>query len=207
MSSEHGLVPTGAARGLRRGLVPLARALGALGLSPNAVTILGLLLTLAGAALLASAGPLAALPVLVAGALADAVDGTLARLAHRETVFGGFLDSTLDRVSDAAPFAAAAVIATRDGDTALALVAVWAIVSSFLVSYVRAKAESLGLAATVGAAPREARLVVLVLGIGLWAASANQVFFTISIALTAILATITAVQRVAHVARQRPANP
>lgn len=207
MSNRHGLVPDAAARGLRDRLVPLARALGALGLTPNGVTVLGLLLTVGGAALLVAAGPFAALAPLVGGALADAVDGILARLSGRETVFGSFLDSTLDRVSDAAPFGAAALIAARDADAVLALVAVWALVASFLVSYARAKAESLGVAATVGVAPREARIVIVVLGIALWGVSSNAGFFTISIALTAILATVTVVQRVAHVARQRGTNP
>lgn len=201
MSSGQGF-PDAAARGVRSGLVPLARALGALGLTPNAVTALGVVLTLAGAAILVTAGPVPALLPLVAGALADAVDGTLARLSGRVSVFGGFLDSTLDRVSDAAPFGAAAVMATRQADAGLALVAVWAIVASFLVSYVRAKAESLGLAATVGAAPREARIVLIIGGVALWGLTADPVFFTGSIALTASLATVTVVQRVAHVARQ-----
>ncbi len=202
---DRGIVPDVVARRARGGLVPLARALQAIGLTPNAVTVLGFLLSLLGAALLVTTGPVVAFLPLAAGMLADAVDGTLARLSGRATVFGSFLDSTLDRVSDAAPFAAAALIAARDSDTAVALVALWAIVASFLVSYVRAKAESLGLEATVGIAPREARTVLLLLGIALWATTAERAFFTYAIALTAILATVTIAQRVVHVARH--ANP
>jgi CDP-diacylglycerol--glycerol-3-phosphate 3-phosphatidyltransferase len=73
--------------------------------------------------------------------------------------------------------------------------------ASFLVSYMRAKAESLGIAATVGPAPREARLVVLLIGIAAWAGLGSLVAFTAAVVLVAILAAITLVQRVAVVAR------
>ncbi len=183
--------------------MPLARGLAALGVTPNAVTVAGVLVTLGGAAILVGWGPLPALVPLALGALADAVDGTLARLAGRQSVFGNFLDSTLDRVSDAAPYAAAALVGVRESDPAIAPLALWAIVASFLVSYTRAKAESLGLEASVGVAPRQARIALLILGIALWAVTLERAVFTAAIALTAILATVTVMQRIAHVARQR----
>jgi CDP-diacylglycerol--glycerol-3-phosphate 3-phosphatidyltransferase len=188
---------------MRDGLAPLARSLAAAGIAPNAVTVAGVLLTLAGAAVLVIAGPLPALVPLIVGALADAVDGQLARLSGRVTAFGSFLDSTLDRVSDASVYAAAALVAVRTSDQALALLALWAIVAGFLVSYARAKAESLGLQAAVGVAPREARSVLVLLGVALWGVAGERAFFAFAIAITAILATITAAQRVRHVARQQ----
>lgn len=203
MTSSHGLVPEAVARGMRGGLAPLARGLAAAGIAPNTVTVAGLVLTLAGAAVLVVAGPLPALVPLIVGALADAVDGQLARLSGRATAFGSFLDSTLDRVSDASVYAAAALIAVRATDEALAFLALWAIVAAFLVSYARAKAESLGLRAAVGVAPREARSVLVLLGVALWGVTGERAFFAFAIAITAILATITAAQRVRHVARQQ----
>lgn len=200
--AEHGIVPDAAARGLRGALVPLARALHAAGVTPNAVTVAGVLVTLAGAALLVTAGPAVALLPLLLGMLADALDGALARLAGRESVFGAFLDSTLDRLSDAAPFLAAALIAARDADPALALLALWALVASFLVSYARAKAESLGRTASIGAAPREARTTLLIIGVALWAITGERAAFSYAIAATAVLATVTVAQRVVHVAGQ-----
>ena len=207
MSRDHGLAPDPAGGNVRGGLVPVARGLQALGVTPNAVTVAGFAATLAAAALLVTSGPVVALVPLAIGAAADAVDGTLARLTRRDTPFGNFLDSTLDRVSDAAPFVAAALIATREAEQTTVLLALWAIVVSFLVSYTRAKAESLGLAAAVGVAPREVRIVLLIVGIALWAATAERAFFTYAIALTALLATLTVAQRVAHVAGQRSPNP
>jgi CDP-diacylglycerol--glycerol-3-phosphate 3-phosphatidyltransferase len=203
VTSSHGLVPEAVARGMRDGLAPLARSLAAAGIAPNAVTVSGVLITLAGAAVLVAAGPLPALVPLILGALADAVDGQLARLSGRVTAFGSFLDSTLDRVSDASVYAAAALIAVRTSDEPLALVALWAIVAAFLVSYARAKAESLGLQAGVGVAPREARSVLVLLGVALWGVTGERAVFALAIAITAILATITAAQRVRHVARQQ----
>ncbi len=201
--TRHGEVPDAAARGARGALLPGVRALHALGVSPNAVSVLGALLTLLGAALLVTSGPAAGAAPLAVGALADTVDGQLARLSGRASVFGSFLDSTLDRVSDAAWFAAAGLLATRDGDSPTAFLALWALVASFLVSYTRAKAESLGLEATVGVGPREARVALLILGVVLWTFTAQRAFFIYAIALAAILATVTVLQRVAHVARQR----
>lgn len=185
----------------RRALLPGVRALHALGVSANAVTVTGAGLSLLGAFVLVTGGPAAAAGLLLLGAIADAMDGQLARLSGGASVFGNFLDSTLDRLSDAAWFVAAALVATRMGDVAGSLVALWALVASFLVSYARAKAESLGLGASIGVGPREARVVPLVLGILAWALTAERGLFTAAIAVTAVLATVTVIQRVALVAR------
>ena len=206
MSSPHGVVPDAAVRGLRGGLVPIARGLAGFGISANAVTVAGSLLTLVGATLLVASGPAIALAPLALGALADSLDGAVARVSRTASVFGSFLDSTLDRISDAATLAAAAVIAARETAPLEASLALVALVASSLVPYTRAKAEALGLSATVGVAPREARVVLLLLGVALWAVSGQRAVFTLVIAVTAILATVTVVQRVAHVARQRPRN-
>ncbi len=181
---------------------PLVRALRGAGVSPNAVSVFGVALVLVGSALVGAAQPAAAALALVAGALADSVDGELARLAGRATPFGAFLDSTLDRVGDAAMYAGAIAFALRGANEMLGLTALWALVASFLVSYVRAKAESLDTTASVGVAPRQWRTAILIAGVAAWAASGEPGVFTGAVALTAILATVTVAQRIAHVARQ-----
>ncbi|MEK7861389.1 MAG: CDP-alcohol phosphatidyltransferase family protein, partial [Chloroflexota bacterium] len=124
-----------------------------------------------------------------------------ARATGGGTTLGAFLDSTADRIADAALFAAAAYVGSSRGDVVLFWGSLGALSASFLVSYIRAKAESLGIRATVGPGPREARLVILLLGIGGWALLGSPVAFTTAIVAVAILATITLVQRTAVVAR------
>ena len=182
--------------------MPLVRALGAAGLSPNAVTVLGVVVSIAGAAVLVAFGPLPGFIVLALGAVADSLDGQLARATGRVSVFGGFLDSTLDRISDAAPLLAAIFVATRDGDQTLGGIALVALLAGFLVPYTRAKAESLGLDAAIGVAPREARTILLIAGVALWWITGARAAFTLAIAVTAVLAAITVVQRIAYVSRQ-----
>jgi phosphatidylinositol phosphate synthase len=199
--ATHGIVPGRAARAARGGLVPVARWLHSAGVTANTVTGLGVLLTLAGAALLGSGAPLAALAVLLAGSVADTLDGAIARVSGGGTRLGAFLDSTADRVADAALFGAALWLGSTRGDTLLFVAALAALSASFFVPYVRAKAESLGVAATLGPAPREARLVILLAGIAAWAFLALPAAFTTAVVAVAILATITFLQRVAAVWR------
>jgi len=205
------IVPGRLAKSTRGGIAPIARRLHELGVSANAVTVVGFLITLTGAALLASAQPAAALVVLLLGTLSDTLDGQVARAAGGGTRFGAFLDSTLDRLSDAALAIAAVQLGAAStqagsifatGATAVALF--WGglllLVSSFLVSYIRAKAESLGEGATVGLAPREARIAIYLVGVAAWAVTGNPQLFAAAVAVAAFLATITVIQRIAHMA-------
>jgi CDP-diacylglycerol--glycerol-3-phosphate 3-phosphatidyltransferase len=193
------IVPKRAATTTRGVLAPIARGLHAVGVSANAVTAGGFVLTCAGATLLAIGQPAVALVILLVGTLADAVDGQIARLAGGGTKLGAFLDSTFDRLSDSALCVAAVIVGGSRGDTLLFLAAIVALVSGSLVSYIRAKAESLGLTASVGLAPREARLAVMILGVAAWAVTGSLQLFAAAVAVVALLSTITAVQRVAHV--------
>ncbi len=74
------------------------------------------------------------------------------------------------------------------------------LVASFLVSYIRAKAESLGEGATVGLAPREARIAIYLIGVAAWAVTGNPQLFAAAVAVAALLATVTVIQRIAHMA-------
>jgi CDP-diacylglycerol--glycerol-3-phosphate 3-phosphatidyltransferase len=195
------IVPKSATAGARGVLAPIARALHAAGVSANAVTAAGLLVTVAGAVLLASGRPALALLVLLFGTLADAIDGQVARLSGGGTKLGAFLDSTFDRLSDAALCVAALIVGGTHGDALLFASGIVALVAGSLVPYIRAKAESLGLTASVGLAPREARLAIIIVGVAAWAVTGSLPLFAAAIAIVALLSTITAAQRVAHVAR------
>lgn len=199
---SHGAVPDRLAEGARVGLSPIARRLAALGVSANAVTIVGGVFTIVGAGFLAAGVPLAALGILLVGTLADTLDGQIAKASGGGTAFGSLLDSTVDRVSDAALFSGTALLAVAAGQPALLWWALVALVSSSLVPYVRAKAESLGVSASVGPAPREARIVIFLLGLAAWALLDLQILFVAAVLAVALLASITAVIRVAHVGRQ-----
>jgi CDP-diacylglycerol---glycerol-3-phosphate 3-phosphatidyltransferase len=205
------IVPDRLARTTRGGFAPIARRLHALGVSANAVTVVGCLITVAGTALLAAGQPGAALVVLLLGTLSDTLDGQIARAAGGGTRFGAFLDSTLDRLSDAALAIAAiylgvsileprSVLPTGVAAAVLYWSGLTLLVSSFLVSYIRAKAESLGEGASVGLAPREARIAIYLIGVAAWAVTGNPQLFAAAVALAAFLATVTVLQRIAHMA-------
>ena len=195
-------MPNEVADGMRGGLAPLARGLHRVGITANAVTVVGVLLTITGSALLAAGRPLPALFVLLAGGLADTLDGQLAKVAGGGTRFGAFLDSTLDRVSDAALASGAAALAAAVGDGLLFWSAMVGLVASFLVSYVRAKAESMGASASVGLMPREVRLTVLIVGVGTWGVLGLYQLFVAAFAAVAVLSSVTLLQRIAVVARE-----
>ena len=199
---SHGVVPHRVAEGTRAGIGPIARALAAIGISANAVTIAGGALTLVGAGLLANGLPLAALVVLGLGTLADTLDGQIAKASGGGTRLGAFLDSTIDRVADGALFVGAAGSGANLGQPLLLWSALVALVASFLVSYARAKAESLGVSASVGPAPREARIVIFLIGLAAWALFDVQALFVAAVLGLAFLSSITFVLRVVHVGRQ-----
>jgi phosphatidylinositol phosphate synthase len=199
---SHGVVPDRVAEGARAGIGPLARALAGMGISANAVTIAGGVLSVVGAGLLAAGMPLAALLVLLIGTIADTLDGQIAKASGGGTRLGAFLDSTVDRVADGALFVGAAASGANLGQPVLLWSALVALVASFLVPYVRAKAESLGVGASVGPAPREARIVIFLIGLAAWALLSLQVVFVAAVLALAALSSITFVLRAVHVGRQ-----
>ena len=199
---SHGVVPDRVAEGARAGIGPLARALAGMGISANAVTIAGGALSVIGAGLLAAGMPLAALVVLLVGTIADTLDGQIAKASGGGTRLGAFLDSTVDRVADGALFVGAAASGANLGQPLLLWSSLVALVASFLVPYVRAKAESLGVSASVGPAPREARIVIFLIGLAVWVLFDIQGLFVAAVVALALLSSITFVLRVVHVGRQ-----
>jgi len=168
---------------------PIALFLARLGLTPNAVTVLGFLMTAAVAVVLAS-GQTQLAGVLLIGTLAfDAVDGTLARLTGLTSRFGAFLDSTLDRWAEVALYGALVWFFLEIGEDKGVLLANAAMATSLLVSYTRARAEGVGIECKEGLLTRFERMVILIAGLIF-----NQIIW--ALAIIAILAGYTAVQRI-----------
>jgi len=169
---------------------PIARFLARLGLSPNQVTLLGFLLTVAVAVILAT-GRLQLAGVLLIFALgADGIDGTLARLTGTSSRFGAFFDSTLDRWAEIALYFALTWHYTHIGQDSAALVATAAMATSLMVSYTRARAEGIGIPLKEGLLTRLERLVILIVALIIPSLLYGALW------LIAILAGITAVQRI-----------
>jgi len=195
---------------------PIALALGRLGLTPDGLTIVGFGITAIGAILLASQLWLAGGLVVFAGGAFDMFDGTLARATGRVSRLGAFMDSVFDRWGEALVYVGIVIGSTRAEFQVGAWLAAAAMASAFLVSYARAKSEGLGFTtgtgmASIGLMPREVRLVVLALGLcgaGLAGGVAATVDATGSailagaLAIIALGATITVIQRVLHVRAQ-----
>ncbi len=172
-----------------RFIEPVARFLGSLGLSPNGVTVLGFFLTVVVAGVLASGRLLLAGILLIFTLAFDAVDGTLARVSGQTTRFGAFLDSTLDRWAEVVLFVAIAWVLLQSNDQLGVMLSIVALGMSLLVSYTRARAEGIGLQCKEGILTRFERLVILIAGL---------IFgqLTWAMALIAVLAGVTAVQRI-----------
>jgi phosphatidylglycerophosphate synthase len=173
-------------------------------LTPDMLTLAGVALCLTGAVLVGFEERNEKLffwlggALFVAGSIADILDGALARAASKGTIFGAFLDSTFDRLGEAAVLTAIGLTFMRDSNE-IALVATFAaVVGSFLVSYTRARAESLGLRGDVGFGSRVERVVII--AVGLFFAPWGWLQWPIY--LLAAMAWITVLQRMLFVRRQ-----
>lgn len=184
---------------------PVVQLLAATPISPNALTLLGFLVTVGAAALIATEHLLAAgLMVLFAGFF-DILDGALARWTDRTTRFGGILDSTLDRLSEAALLLGILVLFLLVEEQSVLftfLAKKWSILLvgialfvSPLVSYIRARAEAMGLECQVGLFTRAERVVVLVVGL-----LVNQI--VIALFIIVVFSFVTVGHRLVHVWQQ-----
>ena len=166
-------------------------ALAATGLTPNMFTFLGMAVNTWAAAMFAMGRFHQAAAVLFLAGFLDMADGQVARRVGRVTAFGAFLDSTLDRYSDLALYMGLVVYYTLIGRTFYMTLAAVAMASSFMVSYSRARAESLIPSCKVGFMERPERLVLLILG-GLFKRMAPVLW------VIATISTITVVHRVVY---------
>ena len=179
---------------LRSLLNPLVRLLSALKVGPDALTAVGWAFSLVAATLFATGYvPIAGAVMLFAG-LFDALDGAVARQSNRMSRFGAFLDSTLDRLSEAAVFVGIIFYLAAAGNPYTALLAGVAMTFSLGTSYTRARAEGLGIDCEVGILERAGRVVIL-------AFASIAGYLTVGLALVAVGALITTVQRILHVRR------
>jgi CDP-diacylglycerol---glycerol-3-phosphate 3-phosphatidyltransferase len=174
---------------------PIVRISARTGMSPDIVSSIGLAIDI-GAAYLVATGHffLGGVLVLIAG-LFDLLDGALARFTRQTTKFGAILDSTFDRVSEAAIFCGLLISFMSRGTTLEIVLIFVALVGSFLVSYTRARAEGLGLECKVGLFTRAERVIVLAIGLLI-----NQIF--IALWVLVVFVYITVAQRLFYLWRQ-----
>lgn len=184
--------------------LPAVKLLSRTSISPNFITWIGFVITLGAAGLIMTGHLLAAgLTVIVAGFF-DILDGSLARHTNRATRFGAFFDSTMDRLSEATLLVGIVVfnlVSNRPGIEVL-LVCL-ALISSFLVSYTRARAEGLDLDCQVGLFTRAERIIVLTLGLLF---SQFDYALISALAIITVFSFITAGQRVLYVWQQTTKN-
>lgn len=144
---------------------PIVNLLARTPLTPNAVTWLGFCITIGAAALVFTEHLFAAGFVVLVAGFFDMLDGALARVTNRVTRFGGILDSTLDRLSDAVLLLALLAVFAREQQVAESLLVGFALLGSLMVSYLRAKIEGLGIECKTGLFTRPERVIVLALGL------------------------------------------
>jgi phosphatidylglycerophosphate synthase len=205
---------------------PIALGMGRLGLTPDALTLIGFAITVVGAALLAGQLWLAGGLVILFGGVFDMFDGTLARATGRVSTLGAFMDSVFDRWGEALVYLGIVIGAVASDFDEVAILAAAAMGAAFMVSYTRAKSEGLGFTsgigmAAVGIMPREIRLVIL--SVGLVAAGAfgvpilqppagatciesciqtGGIVLLGALVIIALGATVTVIQRILHVRNQ-----
>ncbi len=190
---------------------PLAALLLRLGVSPDVVTVVGTLGVVVGSLWLFPTGHLfAGTMVIAVFAFSDVLDGTMARRSGRSGPWGAFLDSTLDRIADAAIFAGLTLYFVR-GETfglsdrlaTIGIVAgIGALAFGAIVPYARARAEGIGMTAQVGIAERADRLVLALTAAGLVGLGLPDVVLVVVLVLLAVASLVTVVQRMLEVRKQ-----
>ena len=186
---------------VRRRAEALMSAVGRVPLTPNQVTVVGMVLTFVAASLAAFGQLRWAGVVLILAGTCDILDGALARSTNKSYTYGAFLDSTLDRYSEGAIYLGLAAYFVSMGgplERWLVLATLAALAGSFLVSYVRARAQSLGFTCDSGIFARPERVVVTVIGLvfsGVWG---GYVLYAV-VFLLAVLTNLTALQRIREV--------
>ena len=183
---------------------PLAKLLIRLGVSADAVTVVGTLGVCTGALVFFPQGELlTGVLVITAFVFSDLLDGHMARLTGKTNKFGAFLDSTLDRIGDGAIFGGLVLYFAGPGDSDLYMVlALVCLVLGSLTSYARAKAESLGFNATVGIAERADRLVAILVMTGFSAIFDLPILLEVTLWVLAAASLVTVVQRMWVVRKQ-----
>ncbi len=170
-------------------------------LTPNAISVVGLILNLVAAGLVTQRLFFLAGIAFIVGSVMDTLDGRYSRMSGKGTLFGAFLDSTLDRIEEGIVLAAVAGYFAATGHDFAAAMCVVAVLGSLMVSYTRARAEALGVECKVGLATRPVRVVLLSIGLVFAKGAGIGDFELLAPAIYAIaaLTTVTTIQRVWHV--------
>ncbi len=170
---------------------PVAKKMADFGITPNHLTVAGAILSAAGGLLFATGYNRWAGVVLIAAGLCDCLDGGIARVTNQASPFGAFLDSTVDRYSDIFIYGGLLYQACSLKSIGLFVAAFLALLGSVMVSYTRARAESLIPQCQVGIAERPERVIMLIAG-------ALLGFLWWAVILVAVFANVTAIQRILH---------
>jgi CDP-diacylglycerol--glycerol-3-phosphate 3-phosphatidyltransferase len=196
---------------------PVGRFLGRLGIPPNVISVLGLILSILAGFVYSTGSFFWAAWVVVLAGCCDTLDGLLARSTGKGTAFGAFFDSTLDRYSDmfilmglAWVFAGGPLLWQAQGSEAsyfqsplTVLFIIMAMIGSFMVSYTRARAEALGIDCKIGLMQRTERMILLIIGSLLGSFPfIGLILLKIALFLLAISSNITAIHRIVYVRNQ-----
>jgi CDP-diacylglycerol--glycerol-3-phosphate 3-phosphatidyltransferase len=170
-------------------------------LTPNAISMTGLVLNLAAAALILDERFVLGAFAFIIGSVMDTLDGRYSRMSGKGTQFGAFLDSTLDRIEEGVVLAAVCWHFAQQGDEAVAAACLLVVLGSLMVSYTRARAEALGVECKVGIATRPVRVVILSAGLMFADGELISDFDLLPAAIWAMVAltAFTVLQRVWHV--------
>lgn len=210
---------------IRGAATPIAAGFGRLGLTPNHLTLIGFGIAIVAAIAAAQGAWLAAGLLVIFGGAFDLLDGALARATGKASKLGAFMDSVFDRAGEGVVFVGVAAGCAAADFAAGTVLTAAAMAAAFMVSYTRAKSESLGYTpgsrmASIGLAPREVRIVILTVGIvlcgfngGVGYVDSGLLVLTdywhggrpvlaAALALITVLATVTTIQRIVHVIRQ-----
>ena len=178
-------------------------------LTPNAISVTGLIGNLIAAALVTQDEFFLAGIAFIVGSVMDTLDGRYSRMSGKGTPFGAFLDSSLDRMEEGIVLAAVGAHFAEEGDELAVAAVVVAVLFSLMVSYTRARAEALGVECKVGVATRAVRVVIISAGL-IFAKGAGVADFELlepAIYALAALTVFTTFQRVFHVRRELTADP
>jgi CDP-diacylglycerol---glycerol-3-phosphate 3-phosphatidyltransferase len=179
---------------------PIVPFLSKIGITPDILTIIGCVVNIGAAVLVAMNNLLVGGILTLVSGLFDILDGALARYTGKSTKFGALLDSTLDRVSEAVIFFGLVILYAGAGNLLMCSLAIAALIFSFLISYVRARAEGLDIECSVGFFTRTER--VLIMAFGLIFSIFIPYLMLIVLSILVIFSFITVIQRIVHVYKQ-----
>ncbi len=184
---------------------PIVGILSKSGITPNTLTLANLALNIVAAYVIATGHFLLGGVLILGSGLFDLLDGALARFSKQTTKFGAVLDSTVDRISEAATLCGLLIwYVAQEGATLTIVLILAVLVGSFLVSYIRARAEGLGWQCQIGLFTRAERVIVLAVGLLVSGVSVHSVF--VALCVLAVFVFVTVVERLVYLWKQQKIN-